>query len=128
MNKPLSSEAILRKSPTETPSRDLFVKGKWCPDEVRQIIAARSDKHRQPTHLFLGRREAKLLREYLREHENVDAAIDLEGREYMGLTILLHDSESLLRLAGDLYMNHLARTGRHRDPIDTSTSWWRLSG
>lgn len=127
MNQTLTSE-LPSNSPTGTPNRDLFITGKWCPDELRRIIAARSENQRRPTHLFLGRREAGLLRDYLREHEATDEEIELEGREYMGLTIVLHDSESLLRLAGDLYMGHLSRTGRHREPIDTSTSWWRLSG
>ena len=128
MNKTLPSEAVLRKSPTNTPCRDLFVKGTWCPEEIRQIISARADRHRQPAHLFLGKREARLLREYLAEHENAAKDIDLQGLQYMGLTIVLLESTSLLRVAGDLYMNHLTRTGRLRDPIDTSTSWWRLNG
>lgn len=128
MNPTLPHDAPPRTGPTGSLLRDIFVTGRWCPDELRELIAARSEKNRRPTHLFLGKREAKLLEQYLQENQRTEEKIELDGLDYMGLTIVPHDSESLLRLAGDLYLGHLARTSRHREPIETSTSWWRLGG
>jgi|GEM_PF-1845849 len=117
------------KSPTNSPQRDLyFAKGVWDSSEIRELIDTRSENERIPSHLFLGKREAQLLRQHLRQAFPEQGEFDLQGFRFLGLEIVLHESDSLLRLAGDLYMGHLARTGKHRDPIEDSPSWWRRSG
>ena len=123
----LLTHQALRKSPTDSPDRDLLVNGTWDADALKTLINARSEHERRPTHLFLGRHEAKLLKEYLVENDLSYSGGSLEDFDYEGLQIEEVDSDSLLRVAGERYMGHLSRTGRHREPIEQSNSWWRTS-
>lgn len=109
--------------PSELSFRDC-----WDGEAVSDLIRSKSEGGETPAFLFLGRREAALLREHLAEIFGEESVITLKGTYYKGLDVVTIDCESFLATAGRKAIRALpdtfARRPARRD--EDAESLWRL--
>ncbi|MEM0896359.1 MAG: hypothetical protein AAGJ79_05685 [Verrucomicrobiota bacterium] len=91
----------------ESIPRDLVLDDSWDTSQLRRLIDARCAADRKPTHLFLGRREAGLLRGHLSEAFGEEEVSKLDHLWYMGLRVFELDIDSFARVAGDKFMKQI---------------------
>jgi hypothetical protein len=72
----------------------------WDGDAVAQLIRSKSDHGQIPSFLFLGRKEAGLLKDHLAEIFGEESVVTLQGTYYMGLDIITVDCETFLSTGG----------------------------
>jgi len=68
-------------------SSELFMEAAWDTMAVAELIRSKSIDGRTPTFLYLGRREAAMLREHLAEAFGAESVVTLNGSYYMGLNV-----------------------------------------
>ena len=87
--------------------KDVVLGDSWDTRALRQVIDERCADGRKPTHLFLGMREAQLLRQHLGSAFGEENASSLEHIWYMGLRVVELQSDSVFRVAGNRFVNAL---------------------
>lgn len=115
--------ADLSTVPSELSFRD-----RWDGEAVSELIRSKSADGETPAFLFLGKREAAMLREHLSEIFGEESVVTLNGTYYKGLVVVTIDCESFLATAGRKTIRTL------QDPIARRPAWrdeqletlWRL--
>ena len=87
----------------------------WNHEAVAELIRSKSDHGETPAFLFLGRKEAGLLRIYLAEAFRAEAVASLFEPYYLGLAVVEIDSASFLFTAGRK-VNRTFQNSIHRRP------------
>lgn len=87
--------------------KDVVLSDRWDTHALRAVIDARCADGRKPTHLFLGRKEADLLRQHLGSAFGEENASNLEHIWYMGLRVVELQCESVFRVAGNRFIGAL---------------------
>jgi hypothetical protein len=115
--------ADLATVPSELSFRDC-----WDGEAVSDLIRSKTADGETPAFLFLGRREAAMLREHLAEIFGEESVVTLKGTYYKGLDVVTIDCDSFLATGGRKAIRPL------RDPIVRRPAWrdedseslWRL--
>lgn len=98
----------------------------WDGEAVSELIRSKCDHGETPAFLFLGRKEARLLKEHLAEIFGEDAVANLNGTYYKGLDVVTIDCETFLATSGRktarTLQDPMARRPAWRDR-DTETLW-----
>ncbi|MEO7098120.1 MAG: hypothetical protein ABI162_02075 [Luteolibacter sp.] len=98
----------------------------WDGEAVSELIRSKCDHGKTPAFLFLGRKEAGLLKEHLAEIFGEESVVTIHGTYYMGLDVVTIDCESFLATGGRKAIRTLqdpmARRPAWRDR-DTETLW-----
>lgn len=101
---------------TEVPT-ELSFQDKWDSAAVSALIRSKSSLGETPAFLFVGRREAGLLRDHLAAAFGPDAIASLKDTYYVGLEVIEIDVDTYLRTGG-------RKTNRTlQDPIARRPSW-----
>lgn len=87
--------ADLATVPSELSFRDY-----WDGEAVSDLIRSKSSNGETPAFLFLGKREATMLREHLAEIFGESSVTTLNGIYYKGLGVVTIDCESFLATGG----------------------------
>jgi hypothetical protein len=98
--------------PSELSFRDC-----WDGEAVSDLIRSKSADGETPAFLFLGRREAAMLREHLAEIFGEESVVTLHGTYYKGLVVVMIGCESFLCTAGRKAIRTL------QDPIARRPAW-----
>ncbi|MFD0895350.1 hypothetical protein KBB96_20565 [Luteolibacter ambystomatis] len=107
---------------------ELSLEGGWDSRAVSDLIRRKSSYDRTPACLFLGRREAALLRGHLSAAFGSNAVATLKSTYYMGLEVVEIDCDSFVYVGGRKTVRTL------QDPIARRPAWrdadeeglWRL--
>lgn len=89
----------------------------WDGEAVSDIIRAKCDHGETPAFLFLGRKEADLLKAHLAEAFGEDSVTTLHGTYYMGLDVVTIDCESFISTGGRKAIRTL------QDPMARRPAW-----
>ena len=89
----------------------------WDGEAVSDLIRSKCDHGETPAFLFLGRKEALLLKQHLAEAFGEDSVVTLHGSYYMGLDIVTIDCESFLTTGGRKAIRTL------QDPMARRPAW-----
>jgi len=98
------------------PSELSFSDG-WDGEAVSDLIRSKCDHGETPAFLFLGRKEALLLKEHLAETFGEESVVTLHGTYYMGLDVVTIDCESFLSTGGRKAIRTL------QDPMARRPAW-----
>jgi hypothetical protein len=93
---------------------ELSFKDVWDGGAISKLIRSKSEGGETPAFLFLGRREAALLKEYLAEVFGEDSVTNLNGTYYMGLDVVTVNCETFLATAGRKSNGSLKDCGTHQ--------------
>ena len=96
---------------------DLILEESWDADAVSELIRSKSDHGESPAFLFLGRREAALLKAHLAASFGEESVVTLKGTYYMGLDVITLDCESFLSTCGRKMSRIL------QDPMSRRPAW-----
>lgn len=96
---------------------ELSLDGSWDAEAVAALIRSKSDFGETPAFLFVGRKEAGLLKEHLAESFGEESVVTLNGTYYMGLDVVAIDCESFLATGGRKAIRTL------QDPIARRPAW-----
>ncbi len=91
--------------------------GAWEPEAVDRLIRSKCDFGESPAFLFLGKKEAALLREHLSEVFGIESVTTLHDTYYMGLEVVEIACESFLFAGGRKMVRTL------QDPISSRPAW-----
>ena len=100
-------------------SSELVMDGRWDARAVSELIRTKCANGDVPSFLFLGRKEAALLKEHLAEVFGEDSVITLNGTYYMGLSVKTINCESFFAIGG---------SKTHRTQSTPSCLEWRDGG
>jgi hypothetical protein len=89
----------------------------WNTAAVAEIIRGQSTPGESPAFLFVGRHEARLLRDHLGAAFGAEAVASLKDLYYMGLEVIEVDMENCLRPAGRKVVRTL------QDPMSRRPAW-----
>lgn len=89
----------------------------WDGEAVSDLIRSKCDHGETPAFLFLGRKDALLLKQHLAEAFGEDSVVTLHGSYYMGLDIVTIDCESFLTTGGRKAIRTL------QDPMARRPAW-----
>lgn len=89
----------------------------WNSQAVSDLIRSKSDHGQTPAFLFLGRKEADLLKQHLAEAFGEESVVTLHGTYYMGLDVVTIDCESFLNTGGRKAIRTL------QDPMSRRPAW-----
>jgi len=89
----------------------------WDSAAVAELIRSKCDLAETPALLFLGKKEAKLLRDHLASVFDADEVMALKGTYYMGLEVVELDCETFLMTGGRKSSRVL------QDPISRRPAW-----
>ncbi|NNC89348.1 MAG: hypothetical protein HKN82_12885 [Akkermansiaceae bacterium] len=89
----------------------------WDTAGIRSLLVSKSAAGRKPAFLFLGRREADLLRTHLGAAFGPESVQTLKNLYYMGLEVIELDTPAFLRTAG------LKRVREFRDRRGRAPRW-----
>ena len=89
----------------------------WDGEAVSDLIRSKCDHGETPAFLFLGRKEALLLKEHLAETWGEESVVTLHGTYYMGLEVVTIDCESFLTTGGRKAIRTL------QDPMSRRPAW-----
>lgn len=109
-----------RNTPTAdhlTVPSELSFEDVWDGEAVSELIRSKCDHGETPAFLFLGRKEAGLLKEHLAEIFGEDSVITLNGTYYKGLDVITIDCETFLATGGRKAVRTL------QDPISRRPQW-----
>lgn len=105
---------------------ELSMMDSWDSAAVSGLIRSKSDHGETPAFLFLGKKEAALLKEHLAQSFGEDSVTTVNGTYYMGLDVVTIDCDSFLATGGRKAVRTLqdpiARRPAWRDQ-DTDTLW-----
>lgn len=96
---------------------ELSFEDNWDGEAVSELIRSKCDHGETPAFLFLGRKEAELLREHLAEIFGEDSVVTLNGTYYKGLDVVTIDCESFLATGGRKAIRTL------QDPMARRPAW-----
>lgn len=96
---------------------ELSFEESWDGEAMSELIRSKSNLGETPAFLFLGKKEAALLKEHLSEIFGEDSVITLNGTYYKGLDVVTIDCETFLATGG----RKSART--LQDPISRRPAW-----
>lgn len=96
---------------------ELSLDESWDADAVAALIRSKSDFGETPAFLFLGRKEAELLKGHLAESFGEESVVTLNGTYYMGLDVVAIDCEAFLATGGRKAIRTL------QDPIARRPAW-----
>lgn len=109
-----------RNTPTAdhlTVPSELSFEDVWDGEAVSELIRSKCDHGETPAFLFLGRKEAGLLKEHLAEIFGEDSVVTLNGTYYKGLDVITIDCETFLATGGRKAVRTL------QDPISRRPQW-----
>ncbi len=89
----------------------------WDGEAVSDLIRSKCDHGETPAFLFLGRKEALLLKEHLAETWGEESVVTLHGTYYMGLEVVSIDCETFLTTGGRKAIRTL------QDPMSRRPAW-----
>lgn len=89
----------------------------WDGEAVSDLIRSKCDHGETPAFLFLGRKEALLLKEHLVGTWGEESVVTLYGTYYMGLVVVTIDCESFLATGGRKAIRTL------QDPMSRRPAW-----
>ena len=89
----------------------------WDGEAVSDLIRSKCVHGETPAFLFLGRKEALLLKEHLAETWGEESVVTLHGTYYMGLEVVSIDCESFLTTGGRKAIRTL------QDPMSRRPAW-----
>lgn len=89
----------------------------WDGEAVSELIRSKCDHGETPAFLFLGRKEAQLLKEHLAEIFGEDSVVTLNGTYYKGLDVVTIDCETFLATGGRKAIRTL------QDPMSRRPAW-----
>lgn len=90
---------------------------KWDTRAISDLIRSKCANGETPAFLFLGEREAKLLRSHLAGAFGAEAVSTLHGTYYMGLVVMVIDCASFVFAGGRKVIRTL------QDPISRRPEW-----
>lgn len=96
---------------------ELSFEGGWDSRAVSDLIRSKSSLNRTPACLFLGRKEAALLRGHLAEAFGSVAVSMLKNSYYMGLEVVEIDCDAFVFVGGRKTIRTL------QDPIHARPAW-----
>ena len=96
---------------------ELSFEDAWDGEAVSELIRSKCAHGETPAFLFLGRKEALLLKQHLAETWGEESVVTLQGTYYMGLDIVTIDCESFLTTAGRKAIRTL------QDPMARRPAW-----
>jgi hypothetical protein len=96
---------------------ELTMGRKWDTRAVSDLIRSKSANGETPAFLFLGAKEANLLRSHLAGAFGAEAVTTLNGTYYMGLEVVVVDCESFVFTGGRKTIRTL------QDPIARRPAW-----
>lgn len=100
-----------------TVSSELTMGDKWDTRAVSDLIRSKSANGETPSFLFLGAKEANLLRSHLAGAFGDEAVTTLHGTYYMGLGVVVIDCETFVFAGGRKAIRIL------QDPISRRPEW-----
>lgn len=100
-----------------TVSPELTMSDTWDAGAVSNLVRSKSDHGETPAFLFLGRKEAGLLKEHLAEVFGSESVTTLNDTYYMGLDVVVIDCESFVYAGGRKAIRTL------QDPIARRPAW-----
>jgi hypothetical protein len=100
-----------------TVSSELTMADKWDTRAVSDLIRSKSANGETPAFLFLGAKEACLLRSHLAGAFGAEAVSTLHGTYYMGLVVMVIDCVSFVFAGGRKTIRTL------QDPISRRPEW-----
>jgi hypothetical protein len=89
----------------------------WDGEAVSELIRSKCANGETPAFLFLGRKEANLLKEHLAEIFGEESVLTLNGTYYKGLDVVTIDCESFLATGGRKAIRTL------QDPMSRRPAW-----
>ncbi|NIP98157.1 MAG: hypothetical protein GWO24_33935 [Akkermansiaceae bacterium] len=120
------------KNPPKNPqpvTSELQMFDRWNTEAVSALINRKTSRGRKPAFLFLGQREANLLRYHLGTAFGPESVRTLKNLYYMGLEVVELDTETYFRTAGLKRVQGLEealnRRPNHHD-LEAS-SFWRFA-
>jgi hypothetical protein len=96
---------------------ELSFKDVWDGEAVSELIRSKCANGESPAFLFLGRREAAMLKEQLAEIFGEESVVTLNGTYYKGLDVVTIDCESFLATGGRKAIRTL------QDPMSRRPAW-----
>jgi hypothetical protein len=96
---------------------ELCIEESWDAEAVSELIRSKSDHGETPAFLFLGRKEAALLKAHLAASFGEESVVTLNGTYYMGLDVITINCESFLSTSG----RKMSRT--LQDPMSRRPAW-----
>jgi len=96
---------------------ELSFKESWDGEAVSELIRSKCAHGETPAFLFLGRKEAELLKEHLAEIFGEESVVTLNGTYYKGLDVVTIDCESFLATGGRKAIRTL------QDPMSRRPAW-----
>lgn len=89
----------------------------WDGEAVSELIRSKCANGETPAFLFLGRKEAAMLKEQLAEIFGEESVVTLNGTYYKGLDVVTIDCESFLATGGRKAIRTL------QDPMSRRPAW-----
>jgi hypothetical protein len=115
-----------RLSDITAPESQLTMSDSWNTEAISDLIRSKCDHDETPAFLFLGQKEAGLLTEHLAQVFGEDAVVTLHDTYYMGLDVIVLETESHISTGGRKAVRTLqdpiARRPAWRD-LDTAAQW-----
>jgi hypothetical protein len=111
---------ILHNTPlpdVATVTPELTMGSQWDTRAVSELIRSKSANGETPSFLFLGAKEANLLRSHLAGAFGAEAVTTLHDTYYMGLVVVVIDCESFVHTGGRKTIRTL------QDPISRRPEW-----
>lgn len=96
---------------------ELSFEGTWDGEAVSDLIRSKCDHGETPAFLFLGRKEALLLKKHLAETWGDESVVTLHGTYYMGLEVVPIDCETFITTGGRKAIRTL------QDPMSRRPAW-----
>ena len=115
---------------TATLASEATLDDRWDAAVISQLIRSKSSHGETPAFLFLGRKEAALLRCHLQRAFGAEAVADLRTTYYMGLQVVELASPSFVfaggRKSARILQDPIARRPAWRDREESSLWRFRL--
>lgn len=102
---------------TSTVPSELSFADSWDGEAVSNLIRSKCDHEESPAFLFLGRKEAQLLKEHLAEIFGEESVVTLQGTYYKGLEVVTIECVSFLCTGGRKAIRTL------QDPMSRRPAW-----
>lgn len=96
---------------------ELSLQDAWDGEAVSELIRSKCAYGETPAFLFLGKKEAVLLKDHLAESFGEESVVTLHGTYYMGLDVVTIDCESFLSTGGRKAIRTL------QDPMSRRPAW-----
>lgn len=102
---------------TTTVAAELELDGTWNTEAVSTLIRSKCEYGETPAFLFLGRKEASLLRNHLAKAFGAESVSTLRDTYYMGLEVVEIEVDSFVFTGGRKVVRTL------QDPISRRPAW-----